>query len=420
MSLTELGVRELRAPKKGRIERYDRGGVRGFGIRVTELGVKSYIFLYVRGGRRRRYTIGRVGEISLDAARAKAAELRLQVRLGRDPGAEEKLARRLALAAAVPKTFAEVVDLYEKRVLARTRRGREIRQTINKHMVPIWGKLPITEITNQHILNVVETKIDAGTPAGARRVLEIAQRIFRWATTRPELRLERSPGEKLSPTTIVGKRVERDRTLTDPEWRALARAIQRLEYPFGPFVHLLMLTALRRSEISHARWRELDLTDQKQWTIPKERMKNDRAHVVPLTAGMLTIINALPRGEFLFPNSRGSGPLAGQSTRKAKLDQVMLEELQREDPSVSSLTPWTLHDIRRSVRTKMSELPIPEGDVVRELILAHARPQLHRTYDQYAYLAERRRAYELWEEKLTSILETRSAAVIDLAQRGRT
>jgi len=251
-------------------------------------------------------------------------------------------------------------------------------------------------------------------------VLEIAQRIFRWATTRPELRLERSPGEKLSPTTIVGKRVERDRTLTDPEWRALARAIQRLEYPFGPFVHLLMLTALRRSEISHARWRELDLTDQKQWTIPKERMKNDRAHVVPLTAGMLTIINALPRGEFLFPNSRGSGPLAGHSTRKAKLDQVMLEELQREDPSVSSLTPWTLHDIRRSVRTKMSELPIPEGDVVRELILAHARPQLHRTYDQYAYLAERRRAYELWEEKLTSILEKRSAAVIDLAQRGRT
>jgi len=141
--------------------------VRGFGIRVTELGVKSYIFLYVRGGRRRRYTIGRVGEISLDAARAKAAELRLQVRLGRDPGAEEKLARRLALAAAVPKTFAEVVDLYEKRVLARTRRGREIRQTINKHMVPIWGKLPITEITNQHILNVVETKIDAGTPPPA-------------------------------------------------------------------------------------------------------------------------------------------------------------------------------------------------------------------------------------------------------------
>jgi hypothetical protein len=49
---------------------------------------------------------------------------------------------------------------------------------------------------------------------------------------------------------------------------------------------------------------------------------------------------------------------------EAKLDRVMLEELQREDQSVASLTPWTFHDIRRGVRTKMSELPIPEGDRV--------------------------------------------------------
>jgi hypothetical protein len=52
----------------------------------------------------------------------------------------------------------------------------------------------------------------------------------------------------------------------------------------------------------------------------------------------------------------------------------------------------------------MSELPIPEGDVVRELILGHARPHLHRTYDKSLYLPERRRAYELWQERLDAIL----------------
>jgi integrase len=418
MSLTELGVRKLRAPERGRKERYDRGGVRGFGVRVTDRGVKTYIFLYVYGGRRRRYTIGRVGEISLDAARAKAAELRLRVRLGQDPAAEEKVARQLALTAMAPKTFAEVADLYEKRVLVRTRRGDEVRQTIDKYMIPGWGKLPITAITSEHLISLGENIIDAGFPAGGRRVLEIARRIFRWATTRPELKLERSPGEKISLTSVTGKRVERDRTLSDPEWRALARAVQRLEYPFGPFVQLLMLTALRRSEVSEARWREFDLTE-KLWTIPKERMKNDRVHIVPLTQQMITIIDALPRGEFLFPNSRGTGPLAGYSTLKNKLDRLMLEELQREVPTVTELEPWSFHDIRRSVRTKMSELPIPEGDIVRELILAHARPSLHRTYDKSSYLSERLRAYELWQERLTSILEKRFADVIDLARRER-
>jgi integrase len=419
VALTELGIRKLRPPKTGRIERYD-GGVRGFGVRVTDRGVKTYVFLYMHGGRRRRYTIGRIAEIELDAARAKAAELRLQVRQGRDPAAEEKVTRAVAVAAGAPKTFKEVADLYEKRVLAHTRRGDEVRQTIDLHMLPVWGGLPITAVTSQDIVNLVEAKIDAGHPAGARRVLEIAQRVFRWATTRPELKLERSPGEKLSPKSISSslERVERDRTLSDPEWRALHRAVQRLEYPFGPFVHMLMLTALRRQEVSHARWSELDLTDKRWWTIPKERMKGDRVHIVPLTKQMVALIDALPRnGEFLFSSRNVSQPLAGYSTLKARLDRLMLEEIQREDKDVTEIAHWTFHDIRRSIRTQMSMLPIPEGDIVRESILAHVRPSLHRTYDKYKYLDERRRAYELWQGKLTSIIERRSADVIKMQDR---
>jgi integrase len=375
----------------------------------------------MHGRRRRRYTIGRVAEIDLDAARAKAAELRLQVRQGRDPAAEEKATRTIAVAAGAPKTFKELVDLYEKRILVNTRRGDEVRQTIDLHMLPVWGSLPITAVTSQDIISLVEAKIDAGHPAGARRVLEIAQRIFRWATTRPELKLERSPGEKISGKDIspLLVQVERDRTLSDPEWRALHRAVQRLEYPSGPFLRLLMLSALRRAEVSHARWDEFDLLDKKRWTIPKERMKNNRAHVVPLTKQMVELIDALPRNcDYLF-SSRNGSPLAGYSTLKTRLDRLMLGEFQREDPSVTEIERWSFHDIRRSVRTQMSMLPIPKGDVVRELILAHTRPQLHRTYDQYKYLNERRQAYELWQARLTSIIERRSADIIDLAQRDR-
>jgi integrase len=181
-----------------------------------------------------------------------------------------------------------------------------------------------------------------------------------------------------------------------------------------------MLTALRRNEVGHARWREFDLIDKKEWTIPASRMKADAAHVVPLTRQMIALVDTLPRtSEFVFPNRLGVRPLAGHSTLKAKLDGLMLEELQREDPSVTKLDHFTLHDIRRSVRTHLSMLPVPGGDLVRELILAHTKPGLHKVYDQHAYLDEKRRALELWQEKLTSILGARSADIIPLAQRGR-
>ena len=145
------------------------------------------------------------------------------------------------------------------------------------------------------------------------------------------------------------------------------------------------------------------------------RMKGDAAHIIPLTPAMVAVIKGLPRtGEFLFPNRRGTRPLTGYSSLKVRLDALMLEELRREDLSIASLENWTLHDIRRSVRTRLSELPVPGGDLVRELILAHQKPGLHKVYDLHAYDHEKRRALELWQEKLTSILEKRSADIITL------
>src|SRR6266700_4201456 len=147
MSLTELGINKLKAPRAGkRREKYDRQ-IPGFGIRVTDRGVRSYILVYTHGGRRRRYTIGRVSEIGLEDARELARQLRGQVRReGRDPAAEQKAARGLAKIATA-ETFAEVVELFDKRVLAKQRRGREVMLTVEKHLLPAWGDLSIASIT---------------------------------------------------------------------------------------------------------------------------------------------------------------------------------------------------------------------------------------------------------------------------------
>jgi hypothetical protein len=133
---------------------------------------------------------------------------------------------------------------------------------------------------------------------------------------------------------------------------------------------------------------------------------------------MIAIIGSLPRrGEFLFPNDRGDRPFTSFSGLKTTIDLRMAEELQLENPP-AKFEAWRLHDLRRSMRTALSELPVPGGDLVRELLLAHAKPGLHKVYDLHAYLDERRHAYGLWEQKLASILERRTAEVIELRAAG--
>jgi integrase len=423
MALSELGVRKLKAPQPGkRREKYDRE-IRGFGIRITSGGARSYILLYSYNGRRRRYTIGRVGEIDLEDAREEARDLRKQVRQGRDPAAEQKVARAeqraasaIAKAAPAPVTFREAVDTYEKRRLGNLRRGRAVRQAIDRHLMPHWGNMPLTAVTRDHVRERVEALADAGFPEAARSALAISQRLFNWAIARGTFGVSQSPCEKLRPADLIGKRTPRDRVLTDAEWRALFLAVQRMDPQAQSIIRLLALTGLRRNEVSDARWAELNL-DQKEWVIPAERMKGGAAHAVPLIPQVVEIISSIPRtGEFLFPNKRGNRPFSSFTAMKARLDALMLEELRREDPS-AELKSFVIHDLRRSVRTRMSDLPIPNGDIVRELVIAHARPTLHAVYDLHAYMGDRRRAYELWHERLTGILEKRSADVIDLAQR---
>jgi integrase len=424
MALTELGIRRLKAPKAGkRRERADREIV-GLVVRVTENNIRSYNFIYTHGTRttksgklapwRHRITLGRVAELTLEEAREMARELRKRVRQGGHPAAEQKLARAVAKPAAA--TFGEVVDLYERRDLGGKRSGRRVRQTIDLYLMPSWKDLPLAAVTRAHVLERVEALVDASKPAMARRVFQTARRLFSWAIARGTFGLEHSPCEKLRPADMIGERRVRERILTDREWRALLRASTALGHPYQPIIELLALTGLRRNEVVEARWVEFDF-DQARWTIPSARMKGARPHVVPLTPRMIEIVKSLPRtSAFLFPNDNDTRAFTSFARFKENIDARMVEELRREDAE-AKLEQWTLHDIRRSMRTKLSELPVPGGDLVRELLLAHQKPGLHKVYDQYAYLDERHQGLLLWEQKLTTIREKRSASVIDIAQR---
>jgi integrase len=134
-------------------------------------------------------------------------------------------------------------------------------------------------------------------------------------------------------------------------------------------------------------------------------MKGGRAHEVPLTSDALALLGELPRftgGEFVFTTTGGVKPVNGFSKAKARMDQL------------SGASDWVIHDLRRTMRTHLSALPVQ--DLVRELVIAHAKPGLHKVYDQHAYQDEKRHCLELWGKRLLSIIEPRPGGVSDLAE----
>src|SRR5262249_33131961 len=221
-----------------------------------------------------------------------------------------------------------------------------------------------------------------------------------------------SPVDRMRPGDVIGKKALRTRVLADAELHAFWQATERMAYPYGPLFRMLALTGQRKSEVAEARWGEFDFRAA-LWQIPRGRMKGDAPHVVPLTPEAVAILESLPRfdrGDFLFSTTFGKQPVNGFSKSKARLDQLMLAELQKGagDPEKITLDEWVIHDIRRTVRTRLSALPLP--DPVRELVIAHAQRGLHKVYDQHSYINEKRRALELWTDRLLSIVEPRPPA----------
>jgi integrase len=277
----------------------------------------------------------------------------------------------------------------------KTRTANAVARETRDEFVTVWGDWPVTDVTAADVAAVIRAKATTA-PAQARNLLGYLKRFFGWALAQHAYGLEANPVVALKPDRLVGRKVMRKRVLSDEELRAVWEVTNALDYPFGPLIKLLALTGQRRSDVSEARWPEFDLV-KKLWTIPAERYKTASPHVVPLGNDTVAILQSLPRfrsGDYVFTTTFGRRPVSGFAGAKRRLDKLLEAKM---------AGPWILHDIRRTVRTQLSALPV--ADNVRELVIGHAQPGLHQVYDQFAYLDEKRHALELWAARLRSIVE---------------
>jgi integrase len=403
--LTELGIKSRLAKlPAARVEVPDGKG-RGLYFVIQPSGTASWALRYRADGAARKLTLGRYPALGLAMARKRAAEALGEVAGGKDP-ARAKTAARAATKAETDK-IERVVELFvERYAKPQTRDWRETERMLVKEVAGRWRGKRLSEITRAQINAMLDEIVDRGTPIRANRVFAQLRKMCKWAIGRGII--ERSPCEAVTPPSPENKR---ERVLNDVEIKRVWEAAESLGQPFGPIVKLLLLTGARRDEVAGMRWSEIKL-GERIWTIPKERSKNDRAHVIPLSDTAMAILQSLPRigdrVDFVF-STTGRTAVSGFSRMKATVDGLIAERSREEAEArgdvPDAMSDWILHDLRRTLATNLQKLGVRLE--VTEAVLNHvagSRAGIVGVYQRHEWTAEKRVALDGWANRLAEIV----------------
>jgi integrase len=398
--LTDTFIASLKPAPEAQRASFADTVVPGLKVRVTDKGAKSYVLWRRYNGSKNpaARSLGTVGTITLADAREKARLWLKLIAKGEDPRAIER-SEREAKQRSNDNTFGKAFEEYLVQHVKGLRKAADIEREMRKDLLSRWKDKPLAEISRRDVKAMVAAVKKRG-PYQAHNLLGHTRTFFNWAIDTDDYGIEVSPCDHIKPGTTIGKKKSRTRILSDPEIKAFWFATGKLGYPFGTLFRLLLLAGQRRSEFAEASWPEFDREKKRILTIPPERFKSDSEHLVPLTGDAMALLETIPRwnaGDFLFSTTGGRTAINGFSYQKRKLDNIMIGAL-----GDIELKPWVLHDLRRTVRTRLASLKV--RDEVAEMIIGHGRKGLQRVYDQHQYVEEMREGLEAWNAKLREIV----------------
>jgi len=388
MKFTDRQIKNLKPSDK----RYEVFEDRGFGVRVSPTGRKTFIYLYRMRGEvnKRRLSLGTYPAMSLAEAHRLYAEAREMVNQGIDPGAKAVAERQEdRKAPTVAELSAEYLEKWAK---PRKRSWMVDKRIIEKDVLPRWGRSKAKDITRRDVIRLLDGVAERGGVM-ANRTLAVIRKMFNFAVSRDIL--------STSPCTAVqapAPENRRDRVLTAEEIKAFWLGLGRTRITEGIrlALKLQLVTAQRKGEVISSAWTDFDLDDG-WWTIPAEKAKNGLPHRVPLSAMALNLLQTAKTiagdSPWVFPSPRGPRHITPTAVDHAL--RLALKTLEMEH--------FVPHDLRRTAASHMTGMGIPR--LVVSKILNHVEKGVTAVYDRHSYDNEKRQALEAWGYRLQNIIQ---------------
>ncbi len=381
MRLTDISIRSLPLPPKGQKTYWDET-LSGFGCRVSQGGTRSFVLQF--GADRQLITIGRYHPDILPLGKARTEAKRIL--------AEAVLGKHRPHSITFEGAKAQFLDACTRKNKPRT--VYDYTRLLGSYFN--FGRKQLADISTADLAH----KLDRVRSQSERRYSTVLIKIlFRWAYRRGYL--DTSPADRFQ----TPPQSRRDRTLSSQELAKALRLALAGTSSFHSIAALLMLTGQRRGEIAALKWDWVD-EGKKLITLPAAITKNKCEHQFPVGKLTLTVLNRIQRfadNPYVFPAARDryrdrpATTFNGWGKPKAEFDKAL------------QIPPWTLHDLRRTLRTQWAQLGISRE--VAERYINHVsgvHSGVQAIYDRYSYIDEMRAAVNKWERYLSGLLSDSS------------
>ena len=402
MPLTDLAIRRLKVKKN----RYDVLDIKGLALRVMPTGKKVWTCRFLIDGKPKRLTLGHYPTVSLAQAREKHALAVQDVQRGINPSEKQNAEKEKRKSEP---TFKDLLDEFWEKELSKTPSCKERKRLVEKDALPSWKDRKVSSIKRRDAVILID-EVRERAPITANRLQGVLVRMFNFASERGIIDFSPLVGMRR------GKESTRERVLTDDEIKILWNCLdlERTDIDIYHLVKLalkaILLTGQRPGEVVGMKWEHI-VNDW--WTIPAELTKTRNENRVPILPTMAELIDQAKKysvnSQYVFVSARS--PLYGfkrpQKAKPRKEDAsitvgALANSLRRHRAEIEIIQPFTPHDLRRTVRTRLAEVGV--SDMVAERLLGHKLQGVMGIYNRHSYDEEKRQALARWEKRLQEIL----------------
>jgi integrase len=426
--LTDYDVKNAKAANGKDAFLNDSGGLY---LRVfTNTNAKAWLYRYKVGNKTSWIEIGRYSAMSLHQARARALNMTLLRKQGIDPVqqkardeearlATEEAARQAQAKAAARLTVNSLFSQWKSRELGQRKDGGdEVVRSFKKDVFPKIGDVAAEDVTRQMITGILDEVVLRGAPIIARNLLGDLRQMFGFAIARQVLQNDPTSGLKRN---AFGKKVERDRVLSDAEIHELRAKLPAAKFQKSTDLALwiMLSTCCRVGELLQAQWCDIDL-DAGTWHIPAGNSKNKKAHTVLLSSFSIEQFRALfeinGTSRWCYPAANNEDTHVDiKSASKQVGDRQRTTPMKNRSHATGALLlrggKWTPHDLRRTGATMMGTLGV-RPDVIEKCLNHVEQKKLVRIYQRQELKEEQRQAWRLLGERLEFLMAAKSNVIM--------